>query len=180
MIHVIIVNGKPRAGKDTFIEMMSNALREQGIDVDTFSSIDPVRWMLMGAGLGLETKTEADRKLLVVVGAAVEEHSDFRTNESYRRIENFAAIHQRSLGVFFLHMREPDLIEKMRAKLHWTDLSTVFIESDRSLDVTSNSADAGVGGMVYDHTVSNNGTLDDLHRAARELLATIVKPLAPF
>jgi len=180
MIHVIIVNGKPRAGKDTFIKMMSNALREQGIDVDTFSSIDPVRWMLTMAGLDLTAKTEADRKLLAVVGAELEEHCGFRTNRSYSQVEQFAAVHQRSLGVFFLHMREPALIEKMRQMLHWADLTTVFIESDRAENVTSNSADAGVQGMTYDHVLSNSGTLDDLREVARELLATIVKPLAPF
>ena len=167
MIHVIVVNGQPRAGKDTFIEMVTSSLQSRGVHVDSFSSIDPVRDMLSGAGFNLRRKTEADRKLLAVVGAAMEEHSSWRTSRCIDEIRFFKFT--RFNGVFFLHVREPAIISNIRLNLpSETKLSTVFIESTRAEDVTSNAADAGVRGMTYDLTIHNNGTLDDLRRVAEE------------
>lgn len=172
MTHIIIVNGPPRAGKDTFVEFLTSMLRAKNIAVDAFSSIDPVRDMLTGAGFDLTKKTQADRRLLALVGDAVEQHSAWRTRQCLSRIEDFAFSVPRPLdSVMFLHIREPCNIETIR---HWAATQsnhscfTVFIESILAEQVTTNAADAGVKEMSYDYTVPNDGTLDDLHRATKD------------
>lgn len=167
MTHIIIVNGPPRTGKDTFIEILTSMLRAKNIAVDAFSSIDPVRDMLTAAGFDLSKKTETDRKLLAVVGAAVEEHSSWRMRQCIDRICDFAfSVANPADSVMFLHIREPANIATIR---QWASATygvhtccTVFIESIRAEKVISNSSDAGVKDMGYDYTVPNNGSLADL------------------
>lgn len=173
MTQIIIVNGPPRAGKDTFIEILTAMLRAKNIDVDAFSSIDPVRDMLTGAGFDLSKKTQADRRLLALVGDAVEEHSAWRTQQCIDRITDFAfSVRRPSESVMFLHIREPANIATIRQWASATygvhTCSTVFIENFRAEQVTSNAADAGVKDMGYDYTLENNGTLDDLLHTTRD------------
>ena len=168
---VVVVNGEPRAGKDTFINNAATFLRAARVPVDSYSSIDPVRDLLHGAGFDLRAKTEADRKLLAVIGDAVQEHSEWRTGKCLEHVEWFHLSNHRSPGVFFLHIREPHNIELVRDKLSGDiRMVTVFIESVRSEKVTSNAADAGVRDMDYMHTIRNDGTLADLSNAAAQFV----------
>lgn len=178
MTHIIIINGHPRAGKDTFIGFMEKHLRAHDIGCRSFSSIDPVRDMLGAYGFDLSQKTEADRKLLAVVGSAVEEHSNWRTEQCIAEALS-AHIHTRGNTVVFLHIREPENIAKVRS---WVEqegsvlgisIATVFLRSDRSEKVKSNSADGGVGDMAYDHYVTNHGSLLDLDNTAAAFLRDI-------
>lgn len=175
MTHIIIVNGKPRAGKDTFISHLTTILRRRSIHVDAFSSIDPVRDMLTAAGFDLRWKTEADRRLLAVVGQAVEDHSQWRTHQCLVRINDFAfSIHDASRSVMFLHIREPKNIDTIKAaSAQFYPCLTVFLESDRAENVTSNTADAGVADMIYDHTFQNNGTIEDLYLVAEAFVTQL-------
>lgn len=175
MTHVIIVNGKPRAGKDTFVEMVTAMLRSQGTPTESFSSIDPVRNLLSAAGFDLSQKTEADRKLLAVVGSAVEEHSTWRTRQCLEAIEEFRFAHSRP-GLFFLHMREPKNIEAIRNGLRGgARLTTVIVDNDRVPFIISNDADRAVFEMQYDYLIPNHGALVDLQYEARLFLARLLK-----
>lgn len=170
MTNVFIVNGKPRAGKDTLIRFMTDVLKDRGIYTASFSSIDPIKIMLKGAGFDLEAKTEADRKLLSIIGDAVEEHSSFRTQACLEVVDR---IRQKTVGaVIFLHIREPHNIAKVREKLieEGHKVFRVSVISDRSEDITSNPSDAGTWAMPYDFQVVNNGTLGDLYDEAVALV----------
>lgn len=173
MIHVIVVNGSPRAGKDTFIEMLLEDLASQHVPTDTFSSIDPVRALLTAAGFDLSEKTEADRRLLSVVGDAVETHSQWRTNACVDRVKQFAS-ETSNRGAFFLHIREPRNIELVKSlcadAVPDSVFSTIYLDSIRAEKITSNPSDAGVADMIYDHVITNNGTKDDLRAAARNFV----------
>lgn len=165
---VFFVNGHPRAGKDTTIDFMRQRLGAAGIPTGAFSSIDPVRAALSRMRINLDAKTEADRKLLATVGDALEEHSHCRSNWCVWNALDFFDRHD--VGVFFLHVREPELIWRICQRLGGIAWNTVFVDSDRAERVTSNAADAGVASMCYDYTLLNNGTLDDLSRQVDELL----------
>lgn len=177
MIKIIIVNGRPRAGKDTLIGFMQNHLREAGVPTMAFSSIDPVRDLLTGAGFDLSGKTEADRKLLAVVGAAVEEHSHWRTQACIDEIVSFDLNY--GGGVVFLHIREPANIERIR---QWVadvglemgfSMTTVLLRSNREELVNSNGADASVDDVDYDYRLENNGTPELLSWTAKMFLIEI-------
>lgn len=168
MTKVVIVNGRPRAGKDTFIDMVSMFARNGGKTVRSFSSIDPVRDMLRQAGFNLDRKTPKDRKLLAIVGDAVQEHSFWRTDQC---IEAIVKLHREAQGrgVMLLHIREPKNIGIIRQWCEsglFVSVSTVFIDSDRAETVASNAADAEVEDMEYDVRITNHGTLEDLNTKA--------------
>lgn len=167
--HVIIVNGPPRAGKDTLIRFMKSILPCASAE---FSSIDPVREML-GRAVDLSQKTEADRKLLATVGDALEEHSFFRTHACMEAAGLFFAA--RYYGVFFCHIREPRHIIRLKRawKLQGIAVTTVLLQSTRAEMITSNPADAGVFGMKYDVELRNDGAPDDLEATARSFLVDL-------
>lgn len=178
MTHVIVVNGLPRAGKDTFIGMVTESLQSKGLPVIAFSSIDPVRDMLTKAGFDLSGKTEADRRLLSLVGEAVEEHSRWRTMRCIDLIELFS-VQFGGLGVLFLHIREPKNIEIVRSMCDFlfnrVKFITVYLDSIRAETITSNASDAGVLEMQYDRKIFNNGSLADLRKGAALFADEIAK-----
>ncbi|MBI1620043.1 hypothetical protein [Aquamicrobium zhengzhouense] len=163
---IIVVNGKPRAGKDTAVEMMRCILWDQQIHTTSFSSIQPIKDLLAPVA-DLSAKTPADRKLLSVVGDALQEHSQFRTNAALGQMHAM-----RDGSVFFLHIREPDLIELLRQEClsYGWRFERVFVESNRAEDVQNNPSDANVATGEYDHRLYNNGTLAELDQECFELL----------
>ncbi len=174
MRRVLIVNGYPRAGKDTSIGFMKDILKGHGVAALEFSSIDPVREMTDKAGIDTSLKTPEDRALWAEIGAAVEKHSGFRSKECIARAIRFFA--RWDNAAVFLHIREPKVIETVAGgvrALADAELTTIFIESDRAERVTSNAADLGVEGMVYDYRLANNGSLDLLKANCRCLLHTL-------
>lgn len=176
---VIIVNGRPRAGKDTAIEFMRRVLHRERIATAAFSSIDPIREMLVGAGFDIGAKTEGDRKLLSVVGDAVEEHSEYRTNACLKRVMQFVG-ETPGQAVMFLHIREPHLIERLRHALRTYPrdpiaVRTLRVASEaRGLRITSNASDGNVDDFDYDITIHNEGSLADLHGACRTAVAVML------
>lgn len=166
---VIVVNGKPRAGKDTAVAFMRDVLSDSNIPTHAFSSIDPVKVML-GAHVDLSAKTEADRKLLSVVGDALQEHSSFRTFTFMKAINWF--FYENDNGVFFLHMREPHLIKVMKenCEKHGMRFLRILMTSPRAENVTSNASDAGVESGHYDDVLTNDGTLADLRKECQILV----------
>lgn len=167
--HLVIINGQPRAGKDTAIEFMRQTLARFGYITEAFSSIEPVRDMLTEAGFDLTRKTEADRALLSEVGNAVEKHSQFRTNACAQTIWAFFEKFEDEPMVMFIHMREPALIELLLTLVR-VNVVTVLIKSPRASQIKSNTADRGVFGMKYDDRISNGGSLDDLNQQCEQFL----------
>lgn len=173
MTKVFFINGLPRAGKDTFVGMVSAILEQCGVPVGTFSSIDPVRDMLSSAGFDLSQKTEADRKLLSIVGAAVEEHSNWRTKLTVDFVTGFEAAFPTNAhfdvggGVVFLHVREAENIKAIATELWKNGImsETILVKSLRSEEPKSD-ADRDVLNTEYDIEVENNGTLIDLMKKA--------------
>ena len=170
--NVIVINGPPRAGKDTLVELRSKHYRERGHYVAAMSSIDPVREMLVRAGIDTSQKTPADRKLLAGVGALLEEHSDFRTKHCKNRIQIIADAFKKSSPIVFVHMREPEHIDTLEAMLFPLGIKVwrIFVESKRALTDFSNEVDAGVFSMRRNFTIRNDGTLEDLDRDAKHLV----------
>lgn len=62
-------------------------------------------------------------------------------------------------SVMFLHIREPNEIEKAKAVF---SANTVLVRRDSVKHITSNMADENVYNYSYDYEINNNGTIDDL------------------
>lgn len=171
---IVIVNGLPRAGKDSTVSAMTQILEAAGVATMAISSIDPVRGMLAMAGIDVTAKTPADRALLAEVGDSVERHSQFRS----RMCADAAQEHFFETGdkdaAIFLHVREGEVIDRIcnhpGFKAFDARAIRVCVISNRAEKVTSNSADSGVHDQEYHATIENNGTLDDLARSCDKLL----------
>lgn len=170
---VCIVNGAPRAGKDTFISFMRDFLTKKGIASSEYSSIAPIKSMLEKAGISLIDKTPADRKLLSVVGDALEEHSNFRTTLCVQKAYEWACKGR----VVFLHIREPENIVKVSDSLsdRGIDVHTILIKSDAALKEFSNPSDSSTDGMAYRHEISNDASLGTLYDSAKDLAKFILR-----
>lgn len=169
---VIIVNGKPRAGKDSTVEAMTKHMQAAGIQVRAFSSIEPVRDMLASAGVDVTKKTPEDRALLAEIGDSLEKHSQWRSNKCRNEIRRFfGTLYSDEPCVMFLHVREPAIINRiiMGAGTAYK-VVTVLIRSKRAENVTSNAADMNVEDVHYDATIFNDDTLDDLSDSCLKLL----------
>lgn len=170
---VFIVNGAPRAGKDSLIQAMKDLLFDQQITASAFSSIDPIRNMLTELGIDVSKKTPQDRKLLADMGTLLEEHCSYRFIACISHIAHVSAFPHTSgkAPYVFLHIREPEIIDKIRMVLSLFRIPVwrIQVQSNRA-EVPTNSIDAGTGDMTYDYIVKNNGTLQDLEREAKALL----------
>lgn len=173
MKKVIVVNGGPRAGKDTSIAFMQGILQQHRVASMQFSSIDPIRAAVANMGIDTRGKTPEDRALLAEIGSAVEKHSGFRSKECVAHCLRFFASHREA--VVFLHVREPEVIRTIGAALELAGckLLSVIVVSNRAEKVASNAADLGVHDMEYDATLSNNSSLSVLEANCRCLLHTL-------
>ncbi|QXV73567.1 hypothetical protein [Rhizobium phage RHph_X2_30] len=156
---VIIVNGKPRAGKDTAISFMKADCQSDDLATFEFSSIDPVRNALHTLGVDTSAKTESDRAALSEIGDTLERYYSFRTKACAHEM---TVAFDLGIDVFFLHMREPALIEKLERTIQWP-VKKVYIDAEHAENVTSNASDTGTWrDGFYDHVIKNNGTIGEL------------------
>lgn len=176
-MHVVcVVNGFPRAGKDTTITLMGHALQDMRVPHRSFSSIEPVRTMLRWAGYPVDRKTPEMRALLAEVGDAVEKFNYAKTHACLHVCREFFTIWPRA--VVFLHTREPEIIARLK---NFTTMSgenwrfrTVLVQRPGTESDLSNAADRNVMAWNYDAVIRNDGSIRDLegkaHETARWLL----------
>lgn len=167
---VVIVNGPPRSGKDTTIEIMCRHLNARGVLTDSFSSIDPVRGMLTGAGFDLSAKTHSDRALLAEVGASVEKHSHWRSRWCVDMTDKLFARAGTGDAVMFLQIREKAIIEHTIYSLVGRRVHKLLVKSMRAETVTSNAADRDVLQTAYDAKIHNDGSLLELERSCETVM----------
>lgn len=148
---VIIVNGKPRAGKDTFAQLLNRYE-----NVYKISSIDKIKQIAIDCGWAGK-KTEKDRKFLSDLKMLVSDYSDVIFDGMLEKVMDFYSdeIHER---IMVIDIREPEEIE--RAKIIF-DAITLFVKNDNVEDITSNEADANVEKYEYDYYITNNGTIEE-------------------
>lgn len=161
---VIILNGKPRAGKDTFAEIMNDY-----ISVYKYSSIDKVKSIALDCGWK-GGKEEKDRKFLSELKRITTEYSDMAYNDILEKIEAFDN-DEISEKVFIVDVREPEEIDRLEKA---TGAITVFLNNDNVPDITSNYADANVANYDYDIVLDNSGTLEDLRDTVKSFLCFLM------
>ena len=175
---VAYVNGLPRAGKDTMIEMVTAHAKPLGIHVANISSIEPIRYMLTHAGVDLRQKTDADRNLLAAVGKLLEDHSQFRSRQTAAAIVNSMPYMAGARMIVFVHVRERYMMEAItraiKERVGDVDTTTVFVERDVKLTAQNASDQEVMLPRNYMHRIVNDSTLDELNRRSRLLLDTLI------
>ena len=171
MIKIIIVNGRPGAGKTTF-EDICQAL--MGPFCRSRSTVDKIKEIAKMAGWNGE-KTPAARKFLSDLKALCREYNDlpFEDFKKYYNIfdadlwEYGVADHD---AIFLVDSREPKEIQRFK------DLGAITVLVRRAKTdalATSNQSDEDVFNFDYDYIIDNNGTIDDLRERAEDFLDLI-------
>lgn len=175
----IVVNGKPRSGKDTVVKFMSSTFQYKRWSTWAYSSITPVKSLIAHTGIDISKKTDEDRALMSEIGMALEKHSEWRTNCCADAVAERLLHSDDKSTVVFVHMREPKLIIKFKnaieRKVSDVIFKTLFVERKKVQLVTSNESDAGVYDMVYDYTMFNDDSLQALEFACDVKVDTIIE-----
>ncbi|MCA9387099.1 hypothetical protein KC669_03635 [Candidatus Dojkabacteria bacterium] len=107
MKKIIVINGPATSGKNTFIKAVRAMLKEADILVYSFSSIFPIKDELFKTGQwDGKTKGETERNLMIDLKAKMIKDGDKPLKYLVSQINS------KSEGIFFVHIREKDEIEK--------------------------------------------------------------------
>lgn len=150
---VIIVNGKPRSGKDTFAQYLGKIA-----DVEKYSIIDKVKEIATQCGWK-GRKSETDRKFLCDMKILTELYNDMPFKTVVEKVKIFNTDDTKE--VLLIDMREPRDIERAKMEL---GAYTIFIDNDRVPEIKSNVADGSINNFNYDYRIDNNGTLEDFEK----------------
>ena len=148
---VFIVNGKPRAGKDTFAMILNRY-----VNVYKYSAVTKVKEIATLCGWGGQ-KEERDRKFLHELKMLTSEYSDMSYQDVVNEIEKYRN-GEIEADVFVVDVREPEEIERLAKEV---GAITVFIENNNVPAIMSNAADANVENYEYDFVIRNNGTMKE-------------------
>lgn len=172
-LRVVIVNGRPGCGKTTFEEMCKDILGSQYCK--SRSSIDKIKEIAKEGGWDGE-KDSAGRKLLSDLKKVFTEYNDLPTKDIIQFLKGWESdLECFNVGglnhVFFVDIREPKNIEKLKKKLNAV---TVLIRRPGDDDEdTSNDSDLGVFNYVYDYYIYNSRDLEHLKSIAQGFLNQI-------
>lgn len=169
--HIFIINGSGGVGKDTFVELVSTELNDRLKKFHTvmnFSSVDKVKEIAKEIGWEGK-KLERDRKFLSDLKILTSKYCDMPFKSMEKEVDKFK--NNRESQVMFLHIREPEEIERAVTQF---DAKTILIVRDTIKHITSNMADENVFNYNYDFVINNNGTKAELNNKAREFVREVI------
>lgn len=169
---IIIINGKGKSGKDTFVKMIGRYIKTQN-----YSSVSLIREVAKHLGYDENRKDEKDRKFLSDLKMLSTRYNDAPFNDMMLMILNFLYNKENDNELLFVHVREPKEIQRLMdyAKESKIFMTTLLIEREELDDITyGNMADDNVNFYNYDYTVHNDGTLEDLEDNALGYLIHIL------
>ncbi len=156
---VYIINGSGGAGKDTVCEIAARQYRVWNI-----SSITPIVRIAKAAGWD-GVKTPASRRLLARLKEVFTEYNDLSFAYCMQQL---AAFRQSDAEILFVHIREPQEIERFR-QAAGKDCYTLLVRRPAQ-GAWGNHADDDVENYQYDAVLCNDGTLQQLEARVSSLL----------
>lgn len=162
---IIIINGTPTSGKDSFV---SFAKEGEYYQVYNFSTIDYIKEKALDCGWDGK-KDEKGRRLLSDLKDALSLYDDIPFKKVLEKIKATLLEYNKTEKstdnlIFFVHSREPEDIMKWK---ELTGAKTLFLRRPAAEDVEHNNhADTNVFDFDYDYVYSNEGTLSDLKQGA--------------
>lgn len=170
---VIIINGVPQSGKDTFCDLCKKYVYCDGEDnVITISSVDPIKDMLYKFGWDGK-KSDEVRDLIADIKQLWMKSTEPPTFYLFDQIFQYHKTHQDQWNTIFVHIREPEEIKKLTNIL--SGLNVIGIEwhtilvrrknGDLSNKRTSDNFNI-ITSYPYGTIIDNDGTIDDLDNKA--------------
>lgn len=155
---VFIINGRGGVGKDAFVTFIGKSSCKP---VMNFSSVDKVKDIARIIGW-TGGKTEKDRKFLSDLKLLCADYSNMPFNSMKEKVREFA---ENDSTMLFLHIREPEEIEKAKVEF---GAKTILVKRDEIKQITSNMADKNVFNYMYDIIVDNDCDLANFEKKAVE------------
>lgn len=187
-ITLIVINGHPEAGKDTFVKMFAEAAGED--NVFNVSTIDYVKSIAIKCGWD-GSKTPENRKFLSDLKDVLSQWGDVPYKQVMTSINYWLAARDvrtsyypafyyseadqvtKMPGFIFVHCREPEEIKKFVER---NNAITVFIKRPgHNQEIYSNHADENAEKYFYDYVIDNNGTLETLRELAKNFYDLLIQ-----
>jgi hypothetical protein len=170
---IIITNGFPRSGKDTFMDFCIDWLKIENEVFTTVkhSSIDTVKNIATILGWN-GVKGPVSRCMLSDLKDLYTKYFDGPLNE-IKEISN-------SVDFVFTAMREPEEILKLETwcRNRYEPCVTVLVQSDRGEKNHISHSDSKVLEFSYDKIIHNNDTLYELSEQARNFVQELIDAVA--
>jgi hypothetical protein len=161
---IIVINGQGGVGKDAFCDAAA-----QTVSCKTASSIDAIKRIARKGGWRGE-KTDLARKLLSDLKLAFSAYNNLPFEDMMREVKRFLTMGDKR--VLFVHIREPDEIEKFKkAAGELCPCATLLITRPQVEREFGNMADDNVKNYHYDFTFVNR--YESLHLLAKAVAAFI-------
>lgn len=173
---IVIVNGFPRSGKDTFVDFCLDYLGPYGKNIST---VDFIKYIAKECGWNGE-KTPKDRKFLSDLKDLLSSWDDIPWKKVLKEIQLFEfTFYQYDMptddAIIFIHSREPKEIERFEKELG--AISVLICRRVVESNEQSNHADTEVLNHKYNYIIENNDTLDDLKNKAIEFCKNLQNDL---
>lgn len=166
-----IINGRPRSGKDTFVNF---CLEELGAFGKLISTVDFVKKIAAECGWD-GTKDLKNRKFLSDLKDLLTNWGDVPYKKTLQEIDIFKFDLDywdvSDKGVVFIMCREPKEIERFERELNAK--SVLIRRASVEFEQQSNHADSEVLNHKYDYIIENNGTVDELKEKAKGFLKNL-------
>lgn len=170
-MEIIVVNGYPESGKDTFVNFCRDIVGE--VYCKNISTVDFVKYIAAKCGWD-GTKTVKNRKFLSDIKDLLTEWNDVPFQRVKKEIDFFREYLEsygaEDRGIVFIHCREPREIERFEKEL---GAKSVFIDRKKSKKKQSNHADSEVENHSYTYIIDNNKDLKYLKEGAETFIKVL-------
>lgn len=176
---VIVVNGAPRVGKDSFCQFVQEIMEERvgAQSCLITSTIDLVKDIAKDCGWDGK-KTQKNRKFLSDLKDLLTNWGDVPYNDVSTYIDSAKLFwkqyhYSEDKTIVFVMCREPKEIQKFVDRI---GAKTLIVRRSEVEDAhQSNHADAEVFNFEYDIHIENHGTVEDLKERARDFVKDFLK-----
>lgn len=165
-LRVIIINGYPGSGKDTFVEFCNSQ-----VPTAQFHTSTPAKQALARLGWDEKVKTPEVRKALADLKQMSTTLFDGPYRYISRQLTDIKYFWAPKDWTVFIHSREPEEIERF-ARIF--NAHTLFIDREPTEEL-SNDADKNVSNYKYDLVIKNDGTLQELQQKAYDFVKQYIE-----
>lgn len=184
---VVIINGKPQSGKDTFCKYAQGYCDDdESANTLIISSVDPLKEMLTQLGWD-GTKTDKIRGMLMDMKQLWVQNQDGPTMFLFNNILEFHKAHTGEDNIVFVHIREPEEIKKLvnaltGFKSMGIDVISLLVIRKGGEDTPNQPAEtrrsddeALINSYEYDVTINNDEDLIKLQELAAEFVDKLLE-----
>lgn len=184
---VVIINGKPQSGKDTFCKYAQGYCDDdESANTLIISSVDPLKEMLTQLGWD-GTKTDKIRDILMDMKQLWVQNQDGPTMFLFNNILEFHKAYTGEDNIVFVHIREPEEIKKLVNALTGfesmgIDVISLLVIRKGGEDTPNQPAETRrsddevlINSYEYDVTINNDEDLIKLQELAAEFVDKLLE-----